>query len=125
MSVPVILSDLIIFKMVKEYEKTNKTNYPIDELLSFSHEALKIAGEMDNEQYWIVTLNKLGPSFCKDMSPICDIDIDCFTLNEEKYMNGGREYAYSIIQSMSESFYKAATICLTKELNNDNEALCD
>ena len=126
MSTPVVPTALMIFKMVREYEKTNKTQYPIGELLRFVHDALQIAGEIDNEEYWILSVNKLGTDFHEKMSNLCDIDIDYFSLNEEKYENGGKIWAERVIGDMPYSFLKGAVQVFNQELQDGCEvSICD
>lgn len=121
MSKPVMPTKLIIFKMVRTYEKTNKTQYSIGELLRFVHNALQIAGEIDNEEYWILSLNKMGTDFHEKMSNICDVDMSYFVLNEEKFENGGKEWAENMIELIPNSFLKGAEQVLCEELKEKEE----
>lgn len=126
MSTPVIPVSLIMFKMVREYEKTNKTQYSKGELFRFAHNALTIASKIDNEEYWILSSNKYGIDYRQKMSKICDIDIDYYYLNEEKLKNGGKEYAERIIGAMPYSFLKGALQALGEELQEEQGvSLCD
>ena len=125
MSTPVVPVSLIMFKMVRGYEKTHQKQYSKSELFRFAHYALKIAGEIDNEEYWIVSANKYGIDYCEKMSKICDMDLENYYLNEDKLNNGGKEYAERIIGAMPYSFLKGA-IQTMEELENEEEAsLCD
>ena len=128
MAIPVVPIDLMAFKIVREYEKTKRTRYTVSELMTFAHKVLTLAGEMDKEEYWILSSNKYGTDFHEKMSKICDIDVDSFKLNEEKYKTGGKEWAEKMIGWMSHSFMKSATYFLNKELKEkeETEALqCD
>ena len=126
MAESVIPVSLLTFKMMKEYERTGRTIFPVGELYVFAHKALKIAGEIDNEDYWIVSPSKYSVSFYDRMSKICDISIEFYKLNEDKLNNGGKEYADKIISSMMDSFYKGANQVFDQELQEKEEALlCD
>ena len=129
MSTPVIPISLIIFKMIREFELTQRTIYSKEELFSFAHSALKIAGQIDNEDYWILSSNKYGVDFYEKMNKICDIDLDEFQLNVDKYYFGGKKYANKIIGAMPYSFLKGALQTLREDLNlsclNEGGRICD
>lgn len=116
MSTPVMPKSLIVYKMVKDYESTNKTQFTVSELYTFAHKALKIASEIDNEEYWILSSNKYGTDFCEELSKICDIDADHYQLNVNKFENGGQEYAKRIIGAMPYSFLKGAVQVMKEEM---------
>ena len=123
MSTPVVPVSLIMFKMIREFELTQKTLYSREELFSFAHAALQIAGQIDNEEYWILSSNKYGVDFYEKMNKICDIDFDEYQLNVDKYYFGGKEYANKIIGAMPYSFLKGALQVLKDDLNLPNSQM--
>ena len=128
MSTPVMPRSIIIFKMIREFEKTNKKDYTVRELFTFAHKVLEVASKMDNEQYWIMSYEKYGPDFSNAMSRICDLDVGCFHLNEDKLNDGGKEYAEKVITNMPDSFLQGAIQVLNdelKEIEDSKEILCD
>ena len=128
MSTPVMPISLIIYKMVREYEETNRTKYPVGELYNFAHKALQIASEIDGEEYWILSVDKAEINFHQKMSKICDLSVGHFEINVEKYNNGGKAYADKVIGAMPYSFLKGAVKVLEEDLKQQEETkgiVCD
>lgn len=126
MATPVRPISLFTYKMIRENQKTNKTNYSVKELIVFAHNVLQIASKIDNEQYWLLTYEKLGIEFHNIMSKMCNVSRECYELNQEKLENGGREYAEKIIKAMPHSFIMGASKVLNEELKETKaeETLC-
>ena len=121
MATPIIPRSLIIYKMIRENEKTNRTVFPVDELFAFAHNVLEIAGEIDGEKYFIVSANKYSTDYHETMSRLCDIHQDYYELNSKKLEQGGRAYADRVIGAMPYSFLKGAVQVLEEELQDSCE----
>ena len=115
-----------VFKILRENSKTGKTLFSKEELFDFAHKALKIASEIDGEDYWLLedTDYNLGSSLLK----ICDDTTNFVEINEEKMSKGGKVWAERVIGMMRYSFLKGPLQVLKEEIKEDEKTtgmLCD
>ena len=129
MSTPIVPLSIFVYKIKREYEKTGKIIFPETELLSYAENVVSKASEIDNEDYWILSQNKFGLELKKKLSRICDYSYSKsgFIVNQEKFENGGSQWAEKIIGAMKYSFLKASILTLEelKEKEVSEEIKCD
>lgn len=130
MSKPVSPIDLSVYKIVREYEQTGRTCYPKEELYEFAEKVLKVASEIDNEDYWLICHTpEVALDFQMSLSNICYMSTSIVRLNEKEFKNGGKEWAERKIGLMPYSFLKGAIKVLEEEFEinemNIRELQCD
>lgn len=116
MSTPVMPVNLIVFRMLRGYEKTGETLYSVSELFHFAHDVLVRASVMDGEEYWILDPMKYGTDFIDDVSKICDTTQNYYEINEHKLRKGGKRWAEKKIGAMPYSFLKCGLQVLDEDL---------
>ena len=118
MSTPVNPSSIMIYKIIKDYEKSGRTIHLFAELDYFSNRVLELANSISNEDFWIAE----APELTDELSRICDLTSSFCELNECKYNNGGKEFAKRKIGQMPYSWLKAALATL-KEYDEESNKI--
>ncbi len=121
MSTPVSPIKLSVYKIIREYEKTGRIIFAKEELINFANKVVKVASEIDNEDYWIFPDEEYGYDFNASLSKICRTSTDCLELSGSRYNNGGKLWAEKAIGSMPYSFLKGAVKVLEEELKEKEE----
>ena len=115
-----------VYKIIREYEKTGKTIYSKEELSQYATKCLKVASEIDNEDYWVLDYRDFDDNLSDKLSKMCDETFSCFEINPTKMQKGGRVWAERIIGAMKYSFLKASLLVLNEELKEKTgEITCD
>ena len=96
MSTPINPSSIMIYKIIKEYENNGRTVHSLEELDCFSNKVLEFANSITDKDFWVLKT----PEFDEELSKICDITSTFCELNEQKYNNGGKEFAKRKIGQM-------------------------
>ena len=122
MSTPIMPMGIFVYKIIKEYQKTEKKQYSKQELIEFAEKAMVIAGQIDNQEYCVLIQNEPGFELKKKLSKICDCYKGDFVINNEKLQNGGNDWAEKIIGAMKHSFLRGSVITLDEELKEKKEA---
>jgi len=115
---PIALS---IYKVVREYEKNNKTIFYKGDLLNFVKKALKVASKIDEQDYWMCYSGEIVGDYYKSLSKICNVTPDCLEIEPCRLKRGGKEWAEKIIGSMPYSFLKGALQVLNEELREKED----
>ncbi len=115
--------NLVIYKILKDYENLEKTVHSHKELMDFScaamAEASKISGEkfclfLDDEAYMEYYLNTLRE--------FCEVTKDHIILNPVKYAN--KEYlAYERLSALTGALLEGANIVLENEKKTQSKTL--
>ena len=105
-----------VYKIMREYEKTGKTIYFKDELNQYATKCLKVASEIDNEDYWVLDYRDFDDNSSDKLSNICDETLSCFEVNPTKMQKGGMVWAKRMIGAMKYSFLKASLSVLNEEI---------
>ncbi|MBQ9795333.1 MAG: hypothetical protein IJW36_00020 [Clostridia bacterium] len=128
MSVPVSPVSLVVYKVVREYEKSEgkQTLFYKNEVFHFVEKALKIASMIDEQDYWLFYDGEEIQNYYECLSKICDMTTNILEINENKLANGGQEWAEKKIGSMPYSFLKGAVQVLEEAMKEkEGTILCD
>lgn len=121
MSTPVAPHSLAVYKLVREYEKSQKTVHTQRELLDFSLEALKEAQKISGEKYWLLFGSEEYLNlYYKCLSEFCDITCNHVVFNPDKY-NANKYLVAERISNLSDSLIKGADIALENMKNKKQE----
>ena len=112
MSTPSNPSSLMIYKIVRTFERNGQTVYDLNELYAFAQAALNYANTLSNNNYWIADT----PQIKEDLSKLCDLTTSICELNKDKYQNEGQLFAKIKIGQMPYTWLKGAV----KVMNNLN-----
>ena len=104
MSRPINPSSIMIYKIVREYEKTGRTIYPRNELKKYAEDVIDHANTISDEQYFII----YSENTTEDISRICNTQTSIYELDLEKYKNGGDHFAKIKIGAMPYAWLKGA-----------------
>lgn len=108
MSTPINPSNIMIYKIIKDYENNGRKVHLLAELDFFSNRVLEFANSITDKDFWVLKTTE----FDEELSKICDITSSFCELNEQKYNNGGKEFAKRKIGQMPYSLLKGAVIAL-------------
>lgn len=108
MSTPINPISIVIYKIIKDYEINGRKVHLLAELDHFSNKVLEFANSITDKEFWVLKTLK----FDEELSKICDITSSFCELNEQKYNNGGKEFAKRKIGQMPYSWLKGAVITL-------------
>lgn len=114
MSTPINPSSIMLYKIIKDYKNYGRTIHLLPELDYFSKKVLELANLIDDKDFWIAKT----PELKNDLLKICDITSSFCELNEEKYNNGGKEFAMKKIGLMPYSWLKGSTLTLKEYEKN-------
>ncbi|MBE5741241.1 MAG: hypothetical protein E7351_01765 [Clostridiales bacterium] len=104
MSTPSNVSSIMIYKIIRDFEKTGRTMHLMSELDYFSQQVIDFANSISDDNFWIAQT----PEVKEDLLRICDITSSFCELNENKYSNGGEKFAKTKIGQMPYSWLKGA-----------------
>ena len=116
MSRPINPATIMIYKIVRDYEKDGRKIHFMSELEYFASKVIDYANAMTEEDFWILRT----PEVKEQLSKFCDLTSSVLELNEEKYENGGKSFAKTKIGSMPYTWLKGAVKTL-KEMNEMEE----
>lgn len=114
MSTPSNPSSLMIYKIVRDYEKNERTAHTLEELYSFAKSALEFANTISDKNFWIADT----PQTKEDLNRLCDLTTSLCELNTEKYKNGGQIFAKAKIGQMPYTWLKGAINEMNKNAFN-------
>ena len=118
MSTPTNPSSIMIYKIIKDCEKTGRKIHLISELDYFSQEVINFANSICNDNFWIAKT----PEIKEDLSRICDVTDSFCEFNEEKYFKGGDQFAKTKIGQMPYSWLKGA-VKILKEYEEERKQM--
>ena len=104
MSRPINPATIMIYKIVRDYEKDGIKIHFMAELEHFASKVIDYANAMTDEDFWILRT----PEVREQLSKICNLTDSVLELNEEKYENGGKSFAKTKIGSMPYTWLKGA-----------------
>lgn len=104
MSTPSNVSSIMIYKIIRDFEKTGRTMHLISELDYFSQQVIDFANSISDDKFWIAQT----PEVKEDLLRICDVTSSFCELNKQKYANGGEKFAKIKIGQMPYSWLKGS-----------------
>lgn len=107
MSTPINSSNIMIYKIVKDFEQ-GKTINTFDELKSFANFVINYVNSKTNESFWIIESNESNIEMKENLSRLCDLTTSFCEINEFKYKNGGEAFAKLKIGAMPYMWLKGA-----------------
>ena len=94
----------MIYKIVKDFENEGRTIHSKQELECFAKKVFDFANSITNDEFWILDT----PEIKEDLERLCDVTASLCELNENKYIDGGKEFAKTKIGGMPYSWLKGA-----------------
>ena len=103
MSRPINPLSIMIYKIVRDYEKDGRKIHFMAELEHFASKVIDYANGMTEEDFWILK----SPEIKEQLSMLCDVTDSVCELNEEKFEKN-KFFARTKIGSMPYSWLKGA-----------------
>lgn len=103
MSRPINPATIMIYKIVRDYEKDGRKIHFMAELEYFASQVIDYANAMTEEDFWIFK----SPEIKDELSMLCDVTDSVCELNEEKFEKN-KFFARTKIGSMPYSWLKGA-----------------
>ena len=104
MSTPINPSNIMIYKIVRDFKHSQKTVHFLPELEYICKQVIEQANLISDENFWILQTKETNDDILK----ICDIEGYAIVFNKEKYLNGGNKFAKTKIGNMPYPLLKAS-----------------
>ena len=118
MSIPSNVSSIMIYKIIRDFEKTGRTMHLMIELANFSQQVIDFANSISDDNFWIAPT----PEVKEDLLRICDVNSSFCKLNKQKYANGGEKFAKIKIGQMPYSWLKGS-VKVFKEYEEERQQI--
>lgn len=97
MSRPSNASLVMVYKILYDYEKNNKTTQSLQNLVDFSSSVFNYIDKNPEENYWTIDTREAKPYILR----ICDINKDQCVLNIDKYNKNGKYFVDQFLSCMT------------------------